>query len=134
MPLTADRNTRKRDGDLFQFPAKAGVLIFAGSLAALDASSLLVPAAADTALTIVGRAEETVDNRNGADGNLEGTVLRGCFCYANSSAADEITRADINSSAYVVDDETLAKTNGTSSRPVAGIIMDVDDLGVWVKI
>jgi hypothetical protein len=33
----------------------------------------------------------------------------------------------------VVDDQTVAKTNGSSSRSVAGIIRDVDADGVWVE-
>ncbi|NDV20927.1 hypothetical protein GO013_16065 [Pseudodesulfovibrio sp. JC047] len=134
MSLTADRNTNMRDGELFKFPVAAAVIIFAGSMVALNADGNLVPATATAALEIVGRAEEAVDNRNGVAGDLDCETRRGCFCYANSSGGDEITRADINATAYVVDDETLAKTDGTGSRPAAGTIMDVDDLGVWVKI
>lgn len=103
-------------------------------MAALNTSGTLVPASADATLEVVGRAEEQADNRTGADGDLKCEVRRGCFNYKNSAAADEITRADIGATAYVVDDETVAKTNGTNTRPAAGTIMDVDDYGVWIKI
>ena len=134
MSLNADRNTTQRQGDMFKFPVAAAVLVFAGALAALNNDGDLVPASADPTLKVVGRAEEAADNRLGAAGDIECEVRRGVFCYANSADADEITRADINSPAYAVDDETLAKTDGSGTRPAAGIIMDVDDLGVWMKI
>ncbi|MCY1460857.1 hypothetical protein D9M71_784510 [compost metagenome] len=56
------------------------------------------------------------------------------FAFANSAAGDEITRADIGATAYIVDDQTVAKTDGTSTRSVAGTIRDVDSDGVWVEI
>jgi hypothetical protein len=34
----------------------------------------------------------------------------------------------------VVDDQTVAKTNGSSTRSVAGIVRQVDSDGVWVEI
>ena len=34
---------------------------------------------------------------------------------------------------FVVDDETVAKTNGGGTRSPAGIIADADDQGVWVR-
>ncbi|CUH67985.1 hypothetical protein TG4357_03322 [Thalassovita gelatinovora] len=51
----------------------------------------------------------------------------------NSAAADEITIADIGNKAYAVDDQTVAKTDGTATRSPAGIIDDVDANGVWVR-
>ena len=52
----------------------------------------------------------------------------------NSSSADLIEGDDIGKTAYIVDDETVALTDGSSSRSAAGTIYDVDDLGVWVEI
>jgi hypothetical protein len=34
---------------------------------------------------------------------------------------------------FIVDDETVAKTNGSSTRSVAGICRGVDAQGVWVE-
>jgi hypothetical protein len=50
----------------------------------------------------------------------------------NSAAADLIAKADIGASCYVVDDQTVAKTNGGGARPRAGKVFDVDEYGVWV--
>lgn len=47
--------------------------------------------------------------------------------------SQKFTAADIGSDCYIVDDQTVAKTNGTNTRSVAGKIMDVDAQGVWVR-
>lgn len=134
MALTADRNTKRRDGVLYSDPVAAATRLFAGSIVCLDASGNAVPGATATTLTARGVAQEQVDNRDGAAGDLRVESRRGVFPFANSASADEITRADIGNSAYIVDDETVAKTDGTSTRSVAGVIRDVDDSGVWVEI
>ena len=134
MTLTADRNTKRRDGVLYSDPVAAATRLFAGSIVCLDASGNAVPGATATTLTARGVAQEQVDNRDGAAGDRRVESRRGVFPFANSASADEITRADIGNSAYIVDDETVAKTDGTSTRSVAGVIRDVDDSGVWVEI
>jgi hypothetical protein len=134
MALTADRNTPERDGVLAEYPVAASTRLYAGGMAALNASGYCVPASADAALVVVGRAEEEVDNSSGSDGDLDALTKRGVFQFGNSSGSDEITLADVGRPAYVVDDATLAKTSNSGVRPVAGEIVDVDAGGVWVKL
>ena len=43
-------------------------------------------------------------------------------------------QADVGADCYIVDDQTVAKTNGTNTRSVAGKIIAVDADGVWVKL
>ena len=50
----------------------------------------------------------------------------------DEESADAITLADVGSDCYIVDDQTVAKTNGTNTRSVAGKVFDVDADGVWV--
>lgn len=134
MPLTADRNTARRAGTDFSAPVAAATKIYAGGIVCLDASGNATPGAAATTLTPVGRAKATVDN-TGAAGVLSVEVERGVFKYANSAAADLITRAEIGDVCYIVDDATVAKTNGGSTRSRAGLICDVDADGqVWVEL
>lgn len=133
MPLTADRNTPRREGDLENHPIKAATKIYAGALVCLDASGWAVPGATATTLIAVGRAEAQVDN-TGANGDKSIEVRRGLFRFKNSASGDLIARAEIGDNCYVVDDETVAKTNGSSTRSVAGKIRDVDAQGVWVEI
>ncbi|EMO3657021.1 TPA: hypothetical protein ACUL4Z_000828 [Pseudomonas aeruginosa] len=132
--LTKDRNTVRRDGVHFSDPVAAATRIFAGSLVCLDASGNAVPGSTATTLKARGLAQEQVDNSAGAAGDLRIETRRGVFLFANSAAADEITRADIGATAYIVDDQTVAKTDGTSTRSAAGTIRDVDSYGVWVEI
>ncbi|MEX0971519.1 MAG: hypothetical protein WD046_13860 [Paracoccaceae bacterium] len=132
--LIKGRNTPERSGDIRNFGLAASTMIYAGSLVALNAAGALVPASTATTLTIVGRAEADVDNTDGSAGDLACDVRTGIFRYANSADADEITAAEIGDACYAVDDQTVAKTDGTSTRSVAGTIFHVDDLGVWVKI
>lgn len=134
MPLSKDRDTKRRDGVQFSHPVASAAVIYAGALVALNAGGYAVPGSTATTLTAVGVAQERVDNSAGADGDLRVEVRRGVFKFANSAAADQITRAEIGDSAYIVDDQTVAKTNGTSTRSVAGIIRDVDADGVWIEI
>lgn len=131
--LTADRNTPTRKTDLVEKPAAAAKTFFAGALAALDANGRITPGAVATTLKGLGRVEVFVDNAAGAAGAVTVKVRRGTFRWTNSAAADAITDADIGTDCYIVDDQTVAKTNGTNTRSVAGKIMDVDALGVWVR-
>lgn len=134
MPLAKDRNTLRRDGVQFSDPLAADTKIFAGALVCLDASGNAVPGATSTTLKARGVAQEQVDNTGGSAGDLSIESRRGVFQFANSASTDQITRADIDSDCYIVDDQTVAKTSATNTRSVAGVIRDVDSNGVWVEI
>lgn len=129
--LASARNTKARHATVRALPIKAGVIIHAGSLVVNDAG---VAAPGRTALNLVGlgRATETVDNNGGANGALLVPVEAGCFHYANS-ATDPVTPASIGKDVFIVDDETVAATNGANTRSVAGKCFDLDDGGVWVS-
>lgn len=131
--LTAARNTLERAGDVVGYPVKASVKPIQGGIAVLNAG-YAAPATTATGLIAIGRFEETVDNTSGADGALSVQVKRGTFRFANSSAGDAIAQADVGADCYIVDDQTVAKTSGTNTRSVAGKIIAVDSVGVWVKI
>lgn len=131
---TADRNTPRRAGTNFAFPVKAATKIYAGTLVTLEAG-LAVPGKTAVGLVAVGIAEETVDNLAGANGAVTVPVRRGdVWRFDNSAAADQITLADVGKDAYIVDDQTVAKTSATDTRSVAGTIRDVDAGGVWVAL
>lgn len=132
--LTKDRNTVRRDGVQYSDPVAAATRIFAGSIVCLNAAGNAVPGTTATTLKARGVAQEHVDNRDGAIGDLRIETRRGVFPFANSASADEITRADIGVNAFIVDDQTVAKTSATNTRSVAGVIRDVDSAGVWIEI
>jgi hypothetical protein len=132
--LTADRNTAQREGVDYAFPVAASTKIFAGSLVCINASNLATKGAVSTTLKCVGIAQEQADNSAGAASAIRVKTRRGCFKLANSTAGDLITLADINADCFIVDDQTVAKTNGSATRSVAGKVRDVDADGVWVEI
>jgi hypothetical protein len=132
MALAADRNTPMKDAELVSVPVAANAVIYAGALVAANASGYAAPGSTATTLTYLGRSEEKVDNTGGSNGAKSALVRRGkAFKWKNSSS-DAVTQADLGKTCYIVDDETVAKTNGTSSRSAAGIVLGVEADGVWV--
>lgn len=131
--LTKDRATPQSLGDFRNGPVAASATLFAGALLMRNAAGYLLAGATATGMVGVGRVEALVDNSGGADGDLNADYRPGYFRFGNSAAADEITIADIGSLAYIVDDQTVAKTDGGSTRSPAGIVDNVDTQGVWVR-
>lgn len=135
--LTADRNTRRRTGDRFEDPVAANTMIFVGALVCLNAAGNAVPGATATGLKARGVAVKRADNRGGAAGAIRVEIDPSPARFDNSAAADAITRADIGALAYIVDDQTVAKTaavvESNPTRSVAGTIIDVDQSGVWIR-
>lgn len=133
MPLSKDRNTQMKDGELISVPVATDVVIFAGALVAANATGFATPGAVATTLTALGRAEEYVDNTDGADGAKTVLVRRKkAFKFANHGA-DLVVQADLGKTCYIVDDQTVAKTNGSSARSAAGKVLGVESDGVWVE-
>lgn len=131
--LTGNRSTPARDGKTFAIAAAAGVHAFAGALIALNAAGEATPGETALNLTGFGRAVREVDNTNGASGAAKVEIEKGCFRFENSTAADAISAAEIGETAFIVDDQTVAKTDGGGTRSPAGVIADVDSAGVWIS-
>lgn len=131
--LAADRTTPKRIAQRLSLPVAASSLIYAGALVCVNSSGFAVKGSTSTTLKAAGVAQQRVDNSAGADGALRIEVDRaGAHLFANSAAGDAITLADLGASVYIVDDQTVAKTSGSSSRSIAGKVVDVDASGVWI--
>lgn len=130
--LAANRNTDEIKGTFLELGVAAGENIYQGALVARDANGLLVKGQTATTLQGIGRAQTPVNNTDGADGDITLSVMRSVFSFGNSAGGDEITNADIGNDCFIVDDETVAKTDGTSTRSVAGKVYNVNAGGVWV--
>jgi len=133
MALTAGRNTIRAEGDFIEQGLAASVVIFPGALIMRNAAGYLTKGATATGSVGVGRAEEhKTGGANPGDETLK--VRRGPYWYKNSTAADAITVAEIGDVCFIVDDEQVAKTNGTNTRSPAGFVEDVDAInGVLVR-
>ena len=129
--LTENRSTKRLNaGDRVGLLAATQV-IFAGALLMRNAAGHLTKGATATGAFGVGRAE--APGTSTTAGVTAHPFSEGVFQYANSAAGDLIATADIGKACYIVDDQTVAKTDGTATRSPAGIVVDVDANGVWVR-
>lgn len=131
MALTKDRGTPQRANDLHSDPMAAAVKIYAGAIVMLNAAGEAVPGTTATGLTPRGVAQTQEDNSAGIAGEKIIGSRNGCHRFVNDGS---ITRADIGAAAYVVDDETVANSDGGGTRSALGAIVDVEAVGVWVDI
>ena len=131
---TQDRDTQEVQGRTRAFPVEAATKIYGGTIACVNASGRLTKGIVATTLKAVGVALTTYDNAGGGAGAITGEVKAGVYGpFANSASADLIAASDVGSDCYIVDDSTVAKTNGTNTRSVAGKVWNVEPSGVWVK-
>lgn len=119
--LTEDRGTLKKIARLRTLEA-AGT-IYAGALAAVNASGKAVAASDAAGLKVIGCAQ------NAAAEGENVTVEEGCFAFDGSG----ISNADIGRTVYVSDDHTVSLAAGTYGV-VAGVVYDVDAEGVWIAV
>jgi hypothetical protein len=119
--LTAERDTTLREGRINVLPVAAGVQIFAGGIVAKNPAGFAVPASDTAGLIVMGRAEETVFNDDGANGACFIKTREGCFSYSGSG----FTAASLGQPVFIVDDNDVA-LSGTVNEVFAGIIKQVE--------
>lgn len=135
MALTANRPTPQRTGDLRDAYLLTNRTAYAGGLCVTDtASGYDKPAVTGTGLVAKGVFMSYADSTGIASGTVKVPVATGIFRFDNSAAADAITIAWRGQPCFIVDDTTVAKTDGSATRSVAGTVVDVDSAGVWVDI
>lgn len=143
MAMNQPRKVQERGAQKHGHPVLADAVIHQGALVVLAAGWAVAARAgqgadnaakaADAAtLQAVGIAEESV--KGGAvNGDVRVTTRSGCFLFDNL-VGDAVTRADIGKPCFVADDETVARTSPNNTRPRAGIVDDLEDAGVWVRV
>lgn len=116
-------------------PLAASQKLYAGSLVSVNSSAYGKTATAAATDKVLGVSEELVDNSTGSAGDKTAKrIATGTFLFANSASSDLIALSDIGAWCYVVDDNTVAKTDDSGARPKAGRIAGVDSSGVWVEV
>ncbi len=121
---------------VLSFPVAAATTIYAGAMVATDSSGNAVPAAATSSLKIWGRAKKQVVNTVaagfGGAADLSIEVERGAFFF---DASGSVTESDVGKLCYAVDDKSVATSDSSGTRPLAGIIFQVDStFGVGVLL
>lgn len=116
-------------------PAAASTTTYAGSMVSVvSGTGYGRPTATATTHLIMGVATAKVDNSAGANGDKTIPYECGVFAFDNSTAGDAITQADCGLDVYAVDDSTVAKTSGTSTRSIAGKCMGLRNGKVLVAV
>jgi hypothetical protein len=131
--LSADNETIKGPlvgtGLVNRLPILSGAKLFKGGLLAIDSAGEVQMAADALGLRVLGLCIEQIDNA--ADGELADPPQGGAYRLENSAAAP-VTVGLRGRPCYVEDDHTVASTS-TNLVP-AGIVVDVDEAGVWVDV
>lgn len=115
--LSANKQDRRRDGNLQSYAVKSGETIYAGALVCYDQSSGggLIPCAAGTNREFVG---VSVDHATGGEQ---------CQVHRNGSVlmtSAGVSSRDIGKSVYASDDQTVSTTQG-SNQLFVGVIVEV---------
>lgn len=128
---TKDRSTQQQYAEVISVPVLASAKINAGAMVVATAAGFAAPGSTATTLSYIGRAEDAVDNTGGANGAKTINVRRKqAFKWVSDGT---ITQANLMKTAYIVDDQTVAATDGTGTRSAAGRIVGVDTDGVWIE-
>lgn len=139
MAVTTDQLYRRVGAEGVHQPIGVGlgatVTVYRNTIALLDGTTkwlknAATPAATDIIIGMVGEiaggtAAQTGPGITGT--STAGAVLINCetgtFLLASGTGADALVAADAGATVYVVDEVTVGKTNGGSSRPTAGTMM-----------
>lgn len=133
--LAADRSTPSRGvtwETLTELSATDSTTYYKGGIVCLDQSTgKVIKGATGTGYVCLGRCEEAVVTGTSTTEKIK--ALSGIFRWGNSTSSDAIAADDIGKTCYIVDDQTVALTDGSASRSAAGVVYDVDSVGVWVS-
>lgn len=115
-----------------------------GTIGVIDtATGYLKMGVTGTGLVCAGRIDADWDNTGTghAAGAIQVPVRLGVFSFYMGTAADAIDDQDIGALCYIIDNQTVGKTDGTGTRSVAGVIMglapvptDTAYQQVWVQM
>jgi len=121
-------------GQLHEYPATDSTTYYKGGIVAISGSTgKLVKGSTATGLVAVGVCVESVTTGTSTTETIQ--ARSGIFGpFANSASADAIADDDIGKTCYIVDDATVALTDGSSSRSAAGTVYKVETAGVYVAI
>lgn len=124
--------------ELWTLGVKATKVIINGTIVCTDSSGYAVPASTALGLKVYGCAQPgsppsgaAADNTNGANGAVNVNILSGVFPWQNSTAGDAIPFG-YTGPCFLVDNQTVALTDGQGTRSFAGMVQQVDSVGVWV--
>jgi hypothetical protein len=115
-------------------PVKAAEIIYQGVLVGYDPANSQAQSA-DPAMPatarVVGFAEETIDNRTGAKGDLK---IKPFAAVGRVKNDGNLTAAHLFKACRVVDDHTVGLPAGTDADRPAGLLIGLDGDFCWVAV
>jgi hypothetical protein len=153
MAVTTDQKITRlgSPGDSTQpleLPCKAATTFYRGTPATTRAGYLVEATAPASTDVVWGMIEDMGSAANltvsgpgfvspsGADGQIKARIATGAFYMASSTGADAITEANVGATVYLADETHVALTSAGGTRPVAGVVLNIDSTqpgGVAVK-
>lgn len=129
MAATDDIRALRKPGPdrSYAYPVLAGVVIFGGTAVGVTANLEAVPAGHASAVKLMGFADQRVDNRDGATGDVYARIERGVRQIPLAGA----TAANIGATVYASADDTFTLNAG--SLLAIGTIDAIDAEGVWLN-
>lgn len=128
-PYNAKRGTNPLT-DVYDVGVKANTKCYAGGIAVMDTTGYCAPGSTGLALIALGWFEKDADNSTavtgGAAGAINGRIVPGTRFAGNSGGADAIAVTNIGQDCFIVDDQTVALTDGGGTRSRAGKIEAFD--------
>jgi len=108
------------------FPVAADQVAEYGWLAMIDQTTgMCVVGGSGAGYIGAGRFAGPIDSTGKADGATVVDVDFGVFYWNNSAGGDAIGVGDFGKACYIVDNQTVALTDGGATRSVAGIVYEV---------
>ena len=138
--LAAPRNTFQMDAGpvpalLGPIGVAANAVIYQGAIICVNSSGYLVNGSTATGLVALGMCNcypeasvQSLNNTGGGNGAIVGAGTPGTFAWNNSSGGDAIANTNIGADCWIVDDQTVALTDGNGTRSFAGRVMFVDQV------
>lgn len=132
--LTKARTVKSIPGLIFAYPVLANAVIYQGAIVVITSAGWAKPGVTGLGLTTVGVAREGVNNTGGSSGDVLVEVDERIVDMANSAGADEIAAGDVGKVCYLVDDQTVAKTDGGTAQVTRGDVVfnGTDPVGLTV--
>jgi len=109
----------------FSWPVDDNVVGLKGTIGVIvSATGYLKMGVTGTGLVCAGRIDADWDNTGTghAAGAINVPVSQGVFPWYMGTSSDAITNLDIGSLCYIIDNQTVGKTDGGGTRSVAGVI------------
>ena len=105
----------------------ANVVLYVHAILSVDNAGNVRPGRTSTTDKVVGYNERYISNAGGLAGAKETEGVSRGIIECENLEADALTAADIARDCYLVDDQTVARTNGGNTRIRAGTFWGFDE-------